>query len=133
MRVLEISTGSGYQAAVLAECISSQVSQDDCQVGRAAEPAGSWAIVRCTRESATGTRGWPSAWFDAVVATTTPQGGSSPAPAGSAQGWWPPRRAGGDTQTRIWCGSRGPRKASTASFIAPVRFVPMTGKAQRER
>ena len=49
MRVLEIGTGSGYQAAVLAECVGEVDTIEVVpELGRAAAAcSGSWATATC--------------------------------------------------------------------------------------
>src|SRR5271157_1029549 len=79
MRVLEIGTGSGYQAAVLAECVG---EVDTIEVVPELARARS---VRCDRAYRRAAGAYPRAL------------------AGSAQGWWPPRGAGG---------TRGPRSGA---------------------
>ena len=75
-RVLEVGTGSGYQAAVLAECVAQRLHDRD---RRAARRAGaqrcspSSAIATSTCAIGDGYRGWPEAApFDAIVVTAAP-------------------------------------------------------------
>lgn len=135
MRVLEIGTGSGYQAAVLAECVD---EVDTIEVvpalGRGAERLLRELGYRNVRTRiGDGYHGWPDrAPFDAIILTAAPPedvprplldqlkvGGRLVAPVGR------------EDQQLI----RITRTASgyDREVIAPVRFVPMTGEAQHGR
>lgn len=130
-RVLEVGTGSGYQAAILAELAAEVYT---------VEIIPSLAEEACTRLAALGYRnvhaqqgdgyeGWPEvAPFDGiVVAAGTPQiplplieqlreGGRMAIPVGIARG----------TQDLILGEKRGGK--FLVRSIAPVVFVPLTGK-----
>jgi protein-L-isoaspartate(D-aspartate) O-methyltransferase len=132
MRVLEIGTGSGYQAAVLAECVGEVATIEVVpELGRAAE-----RLLRELGHSnvhfriGDGYEGWPErAPFDAILLTAAPPqvpkplleqlriGGRLVAPVGR----------GDQELVRITRTETGFHREQ----IAPVRFVPMTGKAQR--
>ncbi len=135
MRVLEIGTGSGYQAAVLAECVGEVDTIEIVpELGRAAA-----SLLRELGYSSVharigdGYEGWPErAPFDAIVLTAAPPehipgplldqlkiGGRLVAPVGR----------GDQDLVRITRTEKG----FTREVIVPVRFVPMTGKAQQER
>ena len=97
MRVLEIGTGSGYQAAVLAECVGEVDTIEVVpELGRAAASLLRELGYRSVHTRiGDGYEGWPErAPFDAIVLTAAPPAYPR-ALAGSAQGWWPPRGAGG--------------------------------------
>jgi protein-L-isoaspartate(D-aspartate) O-methyltransferase len=135
MRVLEIGTGSGYQAAVLAECVA---EVDTIEIvpalGRRAE-----AVLRelgyrnIQVRIGDGYAGWPErAPFDAILLTAAPPhdvpkplldqlkiGGRLVAPVGRAN----------QNLIRITKTETGLKR----EVLEPVRFVPMTGKAQDER
>ena len=132
-KVLEIGTGSGYQAAVLAEIV------DQVYTIEILAPLGHQAerILRTLGYAnihvriGDGYRGWPEkAPFDAILVTAAPPqvprplleqvkvGGRIVLPVG--QGWQDLR-----VMTRLRDGSFETRS------VAPVRFVPMTGQAQR--
>jgi protein-L-isoaspartate(D-aspartate) O-methyltransferase len=135
MRVLEIGTGSGYQAAVLAECVG---EVDTIEVvpllGKSAERILRELGYRNIRTRiGDGYHGWPErARFDAIILTAAPPedvpkplldqlkiGGRLVAPIGRA-----------DQQlVRITRTETGFQR----EVLAPVRFVPMTGKAQEGR
>ena len=135
MRVLEIGTGSGYQAAVLAECAG---EVDTIEVvpalGKQAKGLLSELGYRNIEvRIADGYAGWPDhAPYDAIVLTAAPpadvphplleqlkQGGRLVAPIGRED----------QRLVRMTRTSTG----FTREVLAPVRFVPMTGKAQQDR
>lgn len=131
-RVLEIGTGSGYQAAVLSrlvqevftieivEPLAKRASADLKRIGCAN------VLVRC----GDGSRGWPEAApFDAMVVTCAPEGvpqalvdqlqddGRMIIPVGRI-----------DHQELVLLRKRGNHLEKTR--VLPVRFVPMTGEVQ---
>jgi protein-L-isoaspartate(D-aspartate) O-methyltransferase len=132
MRVLEIGTGSGYQAAVLAECVD---EVDTIEVipalgERAKRTLGELGYRNIRTRVGDGYHGWPErAPFDAIILTAAPPedvpnplldqlkvGGRLVAPVGRD-----------DQQlVRITRTETGFRR----EVLAPVRFVPMTGKVQ---
>jgi protein-L-isoaspartate(D-aspartate) O-methyltransferase len=135
IRVLEIGTGSGYQAAVLAECVG---EVDTIEVvpelgKRAAELLKELSYRNIHVRIGDGYEGWPDrAPYDAIVLTAAPPdrvpqplldqlkiGGRLVAPVGR------------DNQELV----RITRTSSgfDREVVAPVRFVPMTGKAQQAR
>jgi protein-L-isoaspartate(D-aspartate) O-methyltransferase len=137
LRVLEIGTGSGYQAAVLATCVAPGGTVDSIEIvpelGRRAE-----AVLRelgygnVHVRIGDGFEGWPEhAPFDAIVLTAAPQrvpqplldqlklGGRLVAPVGSDE-----QKLLVITRTE---------KGLTTEVAAYVRFVPMTGKARGSR
>ena len=135
MRVLEIGTGSGYQAAVLAECVAEVDTIEVVpELGRAAasrlKDLGYQTVHARVGD---GYEGWPErAPFDAIVLTAAPPervprplldqlkpGGRLVAPVGRGE----------QDLVRITRTEKG----FTREVIAPVMFVPMTGKAQQER
>ncbi len=133
-RVLEIGTGSGYQAAVLS-VLAGQVYTIEIVEPLAREAAARLEALgyrNVTVRAGDGYRGWPErAPFDAIVVTAAPPelpqplldqlavGGRLVAPVGE-----------GDQELvvveRTAAGLQRRR-------IIPVRFVPMTGEAQRRR
>lgn len=131
-RVLEIGTGSGYQAAVLAEIVPEVYTIEII------EPLARRATADLVRLGYTnvfvrvgdGYQGWPEAApFDAIIVTCAPEhvppplveqlrdGGRMIIPVG-----------GGLDQQLILLRKQGGRLQQTA--VIPVRFVPMTGAAQ---
>jgi protein-L-isoaspartate(D-aspartate) O-methyltransferase len=133
MRVLEIGTGSGYQAAVLAECgceiftveIIPELAR---QAGERLDRLGFEGVhVRV----ADGYDGWKEeAPFDGIVVTAAPP--TTPRPlldqlAVEGRIVIPLGRAGQElvTITRMETGYE-------RRNVTPVRFVPMTGRAERD-
>jgi protein-L-isoaspartate(D-aspartate) O-methyltransferase len=132
MRVLEIGTGSGYQAAVLAEC-AAEVDTIEVipELGRKAEALLRELGYRNIRTRiGDGYGGWPDrAPYDAILLTAAPPvdvpkplldqlkiGGRLVAPVGRDD----------QNLVRITRTEAGLKR----EILAPVRFVPMTGKAQ---
>ncbi len=130
-KVLEVGTGSGYQAAVLAE-IGAEVRTIEiipslAARGRAAlEAAGYKGIEYRVGD---GYRGWPEAApFDAIIVTAAP--GHVPRPLVDQL-----RPGGrlvipvGDVYQELKVITRT-AEGTRERTIIPVRFVPMTGEAQ---
>jgi protein-L-isoaspartate(D-aspartate) O-methyltransferase len=134
-RVLEIGTGSGYQAAILGE-IAREVYTIEIvpALGRRARKLlASLGYKNIHVRIGDGYAGWPDkAPFDAVILTAAPPkvpaplikqlklGGHLVAPAGPT---------GDQRLFRLTRTARGLRR----KHLMDVRFVPMTGRAQRER
>ena len=132
-RVLEIGTGSGFQAAVLAELVREVYTIE------IVEPLAKAADERLRRlgysnvhvRAGDGYRGWPEAApFDAIILTAAPpdrvppplieelrEGGRLVAPVGGSE----------QDLTRL----RRTAEGVTEQVLLPVRFVPMTGEAQK--
>jgi protein-L-isoaspartate(D-aspartate) O-methyltransferase len=132
-RVLEIGTGSGYQAAVLAELVAQVYTIEIVKpLGeRAREDLARLGYANVHVRVGDGYEGWPEyAPFDAIIVTCSPEqvpqplvdqlrdGGRMIIPVGT--------QAGG--QDLYLLEKRGGKVVKQA--ILPVRFVPMTGKAQ---
>jgi protein-L-isoaspartate(D-aspartate) O-methyltransferase len=133
MRVLEIGTGSGYQAAVLAECVG---EVDTIEVvpalgEKATRLLGELGYRKVNVRIGDGYEGWPErAPYDAILLTAAPptdvprplldqlkMGGRLVAPIGRGE----------QDLVRISKTPNGFKR----EVMAPVRFVPMTGKAQK--
>ena len=132
-RVLEIGTGSGYQAAVLAELVAEvytiEIVEDLAQ--RAAADLKRLGYSNVQVRGGDGYKGWPEAApFDAIIVTCGPEkipqplieqlkdGGRMIIPVGPT---WNQqlvllRKQGGKVERRA---------------VLPVRFVPMTGQSQQ--
>jgi protein-L-isoaspartate(D-aspartate) O-methyltransferase len=129
-RVLEVGTGSGYQAAVLAELGASVVSveRDPKLSAQAAEDLASAGYDQVLTEIGDGTRGWPAgAPYDAILVTAagpsvpdplreqlSADGGRLVIPIGDREGQWLTlvERTGDN-----W----------TQQPLEPVVFVPLVG------
>ncbi len=131
-RVLEIGTGSGYQAAVLAELVAEVYSVEIL------EPLASQARATLNRlnysqiqlRTGDGYQGWAEhAPFDAIIVTCAPDhipvplieqlrdGGQMIVPVGESS-----------TQELVLLDKHGDTLKRRA--VLPVRFVPMTGQAE---
>jgi protein-L-isoaspartate(D-aspartate) O-methyltransferase len=133
-RVLEIGTGSGYQAAVLAELAAEVYSIEIVEpLGRAA--AATLARLGYTRvhlRIGDGYRGWPEAApFDAIVVTAAPPKVPQPLIDQLAIGGRLVIPVGDEFQ-ELRVITRGADGTDTETLL-PVRFVPMTGEAQGQR
>lgn len=128
-RVLEIGTGSGYQAAILGELAKDVYTIEivDPLATRARETLGALGYANVHVRSGNGYLGWPEeAPFDRIMVTAAPDavppalveqlkvGGLMAIPVGI-----------GDQELRIL--HRTPTGLETLRTL-PVRFVPMTGK-----
>jgi protein-L-isoaspartate(D-aspartate) O-methyltransferase len=133
-RVLEIGTGSGYQAAVLAELAGEVYTIEivDALAQRAGAELKHLGYTNIHVRAGDGYQGWPEAApFDAIIVTCAPEqvpqplveqlkeGGRMIIPIGP--GW---------DQNLVLLRKQGGRLEKSA--VLPVRFVPMTGKASHE-
>jgi protein-L-isoaspartate(D-aspartate) O-methyltransferase len=132
-RVLEIGTGSGYQAAVLAELVA-KVYTIEIVEPLAQRAKADLQRLGCTNvlvRAGDGYQGWSDAApFDAIIVTCAPDkvpqplteqlkdGGRMIIPIGEI---W--------DQKLVLLHKRGQRLEKTV--VLPVRFVPMTGEAER--
>jgi protein-L-isoaspartate(D-aspartate) O-methyltransferase len=132
-RVLEIGTGSGYQAAVLARLVA-EVYTIEIIEPLAQRAEADLKRLGCTNvhvRAGDGCQGWPEAApFDAIIVTCAPEnvppplveqlrdGGRIIIPVGPL----------GD-QELVLLRKQGEQLEQHA--VLPVRFVPMTGGAQR--
>jgi len=132
-RVLEIGTGSGYQAAVLAELTAQvytiEIIEDLAR--RAAADLQRLGYTNVHVRAGDGYKGWPEAApFDAIIVTCAPEkvpqplidqlkdGGRMIIPIG--QSW---------DQELVLLRKHGNRLEQRA--VLPVQFVPMTGQSQK--
>jgi protein-L-isoaspartate(D-aspartate) O-methyltransferase len=132
-KILEVGTGSGYQAAILAECAGEVYTIEILpELGRQAERRLAELGYRNVHvRIGDGFDGWPEAApFDGIVVTAAPDeipgpllaqlkvGGRLVIPVGEA-----------DQQLLVVTRTE---TGYLRESVLPVRFVPMTGKAQRE-
>jgi protein-L-isoaspartate(D-aspartate) O-methyltransferase len=130
--VLEIGTGSGYQAAVLAELVKEVYTIEivDALAQRAKADLQQLGYTNIQVRAGDGYQGWPEAApFDAIIVTCAPEkvpqplieqlksGGRMIIPIGPE---W--------DQSLVLLRKEGDRLVERA--VLPVRFVPMTGKAR---
>lgn len=133
-RVLEIGTGSGYQAAVLAELVS-EVYTMEILPELAAQAQSTLDIlgyknirIRC----GDGYLGWPEAApFDRIIVTAAPDHIPQPLIDQLKPGGRMIIPVGSRDQDLVLL-EKNEQGVSIRSTI-PVRFVPMTGQAQRIR
>lgn len=132
-KVLEIGTGSGYQAAVLAELVAKVYTVEiiDDLAKRAATDLKRLGYTNVYVRAGDGYKGWPEAApFDAIIVTCAPEkvppplveqlkdGGRMIIPVGST---W--------DQELVLLQKHGTKLERHA--VLPVRFVPMTGQSQK--
>lgn len=132
-RVLEVGTGSGYQAAVLAEVVDSVYSIEIiCELQQRADSTlKALKYTNVVTMCGDGYDGWPEAApFDGIIVTAAPEkvpeplldqlkdGGKLVVPVGDYIQYL-------EVYTRV--GDSFERKRDI-----PVRFVPMTGKAEED-
>lgn len=133
-RVLEIGTGSGYQAAVLARLVRHVHTIEIVEplARRAAADLARLGLTNVTVRAGDGHRGWPEAApFDVIIVTCAPDaippalvsqlrdGGRMILPVGTPE----------TGQDLVLLRKQGERVERTS--ILPVRFVPMTGRPTR--
>lgn len=132
-KVLEIGTGSGYQAAVLAKLVPRVYTIEIVEplAKRAAQTLAALGLNHVIVRAGDGYRGWPEhAPFDAILLTAAPEVIPAPlleqlAPGGRLVA--PVGETFAQEIVRITKGVDGGLKRER---LLPVRFVPMTGEAQ---
>lgn len=131
-RVLEIGTGSGYQAAVLAEIVPEVYTVEIVPelTRRAKETLTRLGYEHVHYRIGDGYAGWPEfAPFDAIIVTAAPDHVPQPLIDQLKPGGRMIIPVGRMEQDLILL-EKGPSGVTRRSMI-PVRFVPMTGKAQQ--
>ena len=133
-RVLEVGTGSGYQAAVLsavgARVYSIEILAELAESARRTLKDTGYGDVSV--RTGDGFRGWPEeAPFDAIVVTAAPEEVPEPLLAQLKPGGRLiiPLGSGHQDLLRV---TRTPSGYQRETLL-PVRFVPMTGEARRSR
>ncbi|HVV81451.1 MAG TPA: protein-L-isoaspartate(D-aspartate) O-methyltransferase [Kofleriaceae bacterium] len=134
-RVLEIGTGSGYQTAVLAalgaEVWSIEIDGVLASVAATVLRELGLGEERVHLRVGDGWSGWPEAApFAAIVVTAAPPTVPPALVAQLAPGGRLVIPVGGQEQA-LRVITRGSDGAATERTVFPVRFVPMTGEAQR--
>lgn len=132
-RVLEIGTGSGYQAAVLAELVKEVYTIEIVEplAERATADLKRLGYTNVFVRAGDGYKGWPEAApFDAIMVTCAPEDVPQPLVEQLKDGGRMIIPVGpfGD-QNLVLLHKRGGKLERRA--VLPVRFVPMTGEAQR--
>jgi protein-L-isoaspartate(D-aspartate) O-methyltransferase len=131
-KVLEVGTGSGYQAAVLAEIAPRVLSVEIIEpLGRqAAETLARLGYVNVTVRVGDGHRGWPEeAPFDAIVVTAAPEQVPQPLLDQLAVGGRLIVPVGKGSQNLVLI--RRTKYGYERSELLRVLFVPMTGESER--
>jgi len=134
MKVLEIGTGSGYQAAVLAECVERVYTIEILpELGReAAELLEELGFDNVITRIGDGFDGWPDeAPFDAILVTAAPANIPKPLLDQLAIGGRLVIPVGESNQDLVVVTRTEDNYVTRRA--SPVRFVPMTGKAQEKR
>ncbi len=131
--VLEIGTGSGYQAAVLAAIVDSVFTIEiiDILADRASAILDTLGYDNVFVKCGDGYRGWPEhAPFDAIIVTAAPEHIPEPLVEQLAVGGRLVIPVG-----KFYQELKTVTKTKTGTLIEdiiPVRFVPMTGEAQEK-
>jgi protein-L-isoaspartate(D-aspartate) O-methyltransferase len=133
-RVLEIGTGSGYQAAVLAELVKDVYSIEIVEplARQAAETLKRLGYERVHTRIGDGYLGWPEAApFQGIIVTCAPNAVPKPLVEQLAEGGRMviPVGEAGDVQELVVLRKVDGKLVTKKSL--PVRFVPMTGKAEK--
>ena len=130
-RVLEVGTGSGYQAAVLASIVAKVFTIEilPALAEGARQRLADLGYRNVTTRTGDGFRGWPEeAPFDAIIVTAAPETVPSPLLDQLKLGGRLVIPIGTDDQrlVRVIRTARGYDRET----LLPVRFVPMTGEAR---
>jgi len=131
-RVLEIGTGSGYQAAILAELAKEVYSIEILPelAQRAQELLNLLGYSNVYIKIGDGYLGWPEkAPFDAIILTAAPPAIPPPLFDQLAEGGRLIAPVGTDFQQLILL--KKTKEGFQRQNLLPVRFVPMTGHAQK--
>jgi protein-L-isoaspartate(D-aspartate) O-methyltransferase len=131
-RVLEIGTGSGYQAAVLAELVREVYTVEIVVplARQAEERLRQMGYANVHVRSGDGYRGWPQAApFEAIMVTAAPDHVPPPLVEQLREGGRLVLPLGRWEQDLIRL--RRTPKGITRESLLPVRFVPMTGEAEK--
>lgn len=131
-KVLEIGTGSGYQAAVLAELADSvfsiEIVPELAEFAR--ENLAAAGYRNANVRAGDGYRGWPEAApFPAIIVTAAPDHIPEPLIEQLAEGGRLVIPVG-DVYQELMVAEKAEGRLRLRSVI-PVRFVPMTGEAER--
>jgi protein-L-isoaspartate(D-aspartate) O-methyltransferase len=134
-RVLEVGTGSGYQAAVLsrvaAEVYSIEIVEPLAQLAR--RTLASLGFDNIHVRVGDGYRGWPEAApFDAILVTAAPAEIPAPLLDQLKPGGRMVLPLGATVQDLLVLTKRSDGGFDRTTVL-PVRFVPMTGEAQHHR
>lgn len=132
-RVLEIGTGSGYQAAVLAELVKEVFTIEIVEplAKRAAADLKRLGYTNVLVHFGDGFKGWSEAApFDAIIVTCAPEDVPQPLVEQLKDGGRMIIPVGGIGEQKLVLLRKAGGKLETRAML-PVRFVPMTGEAQK--
>jgi protein-L-isoaspartate(D-aspartate) O-methyltransferase len=132
-KVLEIGTGSGYQAAVLSKIARSVFTMEIVEplALKAASLLKKEGYANVFCRCADGFRGWPEqAPFDAIMVTAAPKTIPQPLIDQLAEGGRMVLPVGEWTQELVLLTKT--KGKIDRKILIPVRFVPMTGEAQNK-
>ena len=132
-KVLEIGTGSGYQAAILAEIVDSVFTIEiiDILAKRAEKKLKGIGYKNIFVKSGDGYKGWPKhAPFDAIILTAAPRKIPQPLVNQLKIGGRMILPVGDFAQDLILIVKN--EEGTVQKTLLPVRFVPMTGEIEKE-
>ena len=140
-RVLEIGTGSGYQAAILAELAAEvyTIEIHESLAAGARKTLDRLGYRDVSVRAGDGYRGWPEhAPFDAIIVTCAPEKVPEPLVEQLKVGGRMVIPLGADVDGRPWAAQdlvilRKTEKGVETAKSMGVRFVPMTGEAEGTR
>ena len=130
-RVLEIGTGSGYQAAVLSQLVDNVFSIEivESLAQRAQETLTKLGLTNVTVRAGDGYQGWPDeAPFDAIILTAAPEHIPQPLLDQLAVGGRLILPLGKAVQKLMLM--KRIQDGWQKEELLPVSFVPMTGRAE---
>jgi protein-L-isoaspartate(D-aspartate) O-methyltransferase len=131
-RVLEIGTGSGYQAAVLARLVKEVYTIEIVEplARRAEADLKRLAFTNVFVRAGDGYLGWPEAApFDAIIVTCAPAQVPEPLVSQLKEGGRMVIPVGTDGSQSLYLLEKR-RGEVKQTAVLPVRFVPMTGRAR---
>lgn len=132
-KVLEIGTGSGYQAAILGELVAEVFTIEiiDTLANSARRLLSDLGYTNITVRNGDGYQGWSEeAPFEAIIVTAAPAEIPAPLLEQLAEGGRLVIPVGKDWQELKLVIKKGGKLTTTS--ITPVRFVPMTGEAEKD-
>jgi protein-L-isoaspartate(D-aspartate) O-methyltransferase len=132
-RVLEVGTGSGYQAAILSKLVAEVYSIEIVPelASRAAQDLQRLGYRNVEVKSGDGYQGWPEhAPFDAIIVTCAPDHVPAPLAEQLKEGGRMMIPVGGRLGQTLYLLEKHGGKLERQEVL-PVQFVPMTGRALR--
>ena len=133
-RVLEIGTGSGYQAAILAEIVAQVYSIEIVEaLGKSAETTlQRLGYKNVEVKTGDGYKGWPQhAPFDAIIVTCAPDHVPKPLVDQLKEGGRMIIPVGGYGAQELYLLEKANGQLRQGAVL-PVRFVPMAGEAMKK-